>query len=342
MHVGVGPAAAAAAAAPQWAEPPPYRVSSSGVKLPTPAMFSGDNEQQNSRVESWVLAVDDWLRLSGVEQELWFDFARALLTTDGSAREWVRLEELDLRKVGKAMTWEYLANGLVAHYAPTVGNAALEVEWAGLRMGTRSTTSVKAYTDRFVALMRRLVPEHTRDTGDLLVRQRYLQGIELGYRRLYREMLGGHSVLSYNTLSEAIAAAEVAESRLHVALSRERQQDERGAYAQSSAGGSRRGYGRNSSRASTESLNGLEGHSGDDGDADAGATAPRWSQLNGFRYDPDAHQDGRYRLSEREARMLYGERRCFRCHQLHPVGFRAPPCPNLPAKSAPKPLRSSN
>ena len=314
-------------------------------------MFSGDNVQQNNRVGSWVLSVDSWFELCGVEEDRRLAYAFALLTSDGSAITWARQEEDALQNGGKHMTWVYLAHRMVAHYAPPVALAALEAEWWALRMGVRSdvvgqsTRTVKEYTDRFVYLMNSVDAKLSRNTDHSFIRQRYVQGIKDGYPALYAAMLGGRPVLHLGTLSEAIELATVVEADLGIA----RRERERASTAQPSAPSwNPRSY-RGGSRPPT-ALNALEGGGGYEADtADDAAEQQRWSapqaQLYGIRYNPDspANQDGRYRLSERDLQMLYAERRCFRCHRVHPVGRGTPKCSNLPAKSAPKPLsRSTN
>ena len=55
----------------------------------------------------------------------------------------------------------------------------------------------------------------------------------------------------------------------------------------------------------------------------------------GFRYSPGP-DDGRYKLSEEEAKMLYDENRCYRCYGQHPVGPRHPQCKTSTQKVAPE------
>jgi hypothetical protein len=61
----------------------------------------------------------------------------------------------------------------------------------------------------------RALTSHTLLTTDLLVIDRYLQGIRVGYIALWNEMKDLHSVLIYDSLGEAITGAQVAESALH-------------------------------------------------------------------------------------------------------------------------------
>ena len=323
------------------AELPPY-PSASAIKPSPPGPFTGDDEAQNAHVGGWVRQTDAWMRLSGVAPEHYVAYARMLVPARGSADEWIQQEAEQLAAMGKEMTWDYLADRMVQHYARPSADMALEAELAAIRMGIKDgphpTMSVKQYTDRFLFLLHRLMPHVTRDSADLFVRQRYEQGIRIGYPALYKAMRGGQTVLRLHTLDEWIAAAERAEADL--AISRA----ERDGAPQLGSGDRFRG----GPRAYPTALNGFEAGSDDDGGAYADAQSPQQRkgapkpQLNAFRYDPDAHDDKRYRLSEKEAQMLYREKRCYRCHKKHPVGVGHPRCTNPPATTAPRPLQASN
>jgi hypothetical protein len=175
---------------------------------------------QNERVASWVGQVNRYLRLSRVPAEDQLDTARSFITSDGSAEEWILAREEEVAFRGKGMTWDWLQEQLIQHYAQPSGAAAMQAEWQALRMGIKnadgtdtgkSTWSVKSYTNRFLHYMR-LLTTHSVQTSDVLVIDRYVMGIRTGYEALWRAMLGVQRVLTFATLQEAIDAAEVAEA----------------------------------------------------------------------------------------------------------------------------------
>jgi hypothetical protein len=317
------------------------------VKPDKPVKFTGDDAVQNLRVESWVEEVNRWLRLSNVPLDRHLDFARSFISSKGSVEEWILQKQDEVNHSNKLMTWDWLQSQLVQHYAQPAGVVALEKQWEDLVMGIKSedgkdtgksTRTVESYTNRFLFYMRRLT-DHTTQTKDILVLQRYLRGIRDGWRGLYLTMLGVQPVLRFDTLQDAIVAAQLAESELAVA---------RGDPLLSSSSPSRiyggRSFRTNDRRDVAETINNLQEEYSDEGECEPvspppAKPAPR-VKLYGFRYDPAAHSDGRYRLSEKEAKMLFEEKRCYRCHQQHPIGRGHPSCPNPVVKTAPKSLKS--
>ena len=305
-----------------------------------PDKFSGDDAQQNERVQAWVNEVNRYLRLSKIPVEDHLDYARTLFSSKGSASDWVDQREEEVTALGRTLTWEWLQRQLVEHYAQTSGEAAMEAEWMALAMGVRSadgsdtgksTRSVASYTRRFLHYLRRLTDE-TVQTSSVLVIDRYLLGIRRGYEVLWRAMLGGRIVMRFATLQDAISEAEIAESDLAAAKS--------GATSNSSLpsrflGG--HAWGTGGARAPTESLNSLEGETSDRDEGNEGAAAKPKAQLYGFRF-LTLPSDGRHVLTEAEQRMLYEQKRCYRCYGQHPVGVGKPACTKPLKKEAPRAL----
>ena len=208
------------------------------------------------------------------------------------------------------------------------------MEWQALRMGIKgadgtdtgkSTWSVKSYTNRFLHYMR-LLTTHTMQTSDVLVIDRYVMGIRTGYELLYRVMLGVQRVLRFASLQEAISAAEEAEAEISISKISARPSS-----SSSPRYGEGAGRGAGGGRAPTGSLNNLQGEYDNEGEGQE--TAPR-TEVNGFRYNPGP-ADGRHKLTEKEQRMLYDEKRCYRCYEQHPVGQRAATCTKPVMKTAP-------
>ena len=313
-----------------------------------PSKFSGDNAVQNERVASWVAEMNRFLRLSNVPSEMHLDVARGYITSDGSAQEWIVAREEEVAFLGKRLTWEWLQEQLIQHYAQPSGAAAMQAEWQALRMGIKSadgsdtgksTRTVKSYTNRFLHYMR-LLTSHTVQTSDVLVIDRYVAGIRTGYEALWRAMLGVQRVLTFATLQEAIEAAEVAEAEIAIGKINGHSSTP-SSYVHS--GGRREGEGagrgggvKSGGRATTESLNALQGET--EGEEEGQEAAPARTQVYGFRYNPGP-DDGRHRLTEKEQRMLYDEKRCYRCYGVHPVGVGKPACTKAVQKVAPKPLK---
>ena len=180
---------------------------------------------QNERVAGWVAEINRYFDLSKVPSEDRLNLARSYITSEGSAQVWIMAREEEVTFLGKRLTWDWLQSQLIQHYAQPSGPTAMQAEWQALRMGIKgvdgtdtgkSTWSVRSYTNRFLHYMR-LLTEHTAQTSDVLVIDRYVMGIRTGYEVLYRVMLGVQRlVLRFASLQEAISAAEEAEAEISI------------------------------------------------------------------------------------------------------------------------------
>jgi hypothetical protein len=333
----------------------PYIPSSRpNVRPVQPEKFTGDDATQNERVESWIKAVNVWLELADIKESQHLIWARSLIATASGASEWLTQRDDELHYEGKAMTWEWLQGQLIQHYGQPSGALAMAAEWQALRMGVKnvdgsetggkSTWTVLAYTTLFLKYMRALTP-HSIQTEEIVIIDRYVAGIKIGYETLYKVMLGVQKVLWFDTLKEAMDAAEIAEVTLTV--SRMDKRTERAALSSSSsssAGGGRyRGK-----RQPTETLNNVEGSTregepGDDsgaGSADSASPAPSEpTRVYGFQYRGPGPKDGRYPCKEAEQKILYDNGQCYRCQTIHPFGPHLPRCTLPPCKTAPKRLK---
>ena len=250
----------------------------------------------------------------------------------------------EVQCVGKAMTWPWLQTQLVQHYGGASGEAAMQAEWLGLRMGTKNadgsesggkaTRTARAYTAEFVRYMRALAPEHGLQTTSLLIKDRYLEGIRIGYPALYAVMLGNDKVLRFETLNDAIEGAQIAESDIAISKS-ERHEPLYG----SGRNDNSRGFFANRQQQASDVSN-LEGDRGE-GEKEEGGTSSNANsqrrQLYGFVYRPNS-TEGRHPLTEGEALMLYRERRCYRCYNAHQPFDGG--CAGPVQKVAPKPLKA--
>jgi hypothetical protein len=188
-----------------------------------------DDAIQNERVERWIVAVNSWLGRGRVPPEERLLCALSLFSTSGSASVWIGHKEDELEYAGKMMTWDWLQCQLMEHYGSPSGKLAMATEWQTLRMGVKSTdgtvtggkstATVAAYTALFIQYMRALTA-HNVNTSDILVIDRYVDGIKLGYEELYTVMLGEQKVLWFDSLTEAIDAAEIAEVTIKVSRMR--------------------------------------------------------------------------------------------------------------------------
>ena len=106
----------------------------------------------------------------------------------------------------------------------------------------------------------------------------------------------------------------------------------------SGSGASSKRFGDGGHDSIVRAINSLQGELSDEeeGAETAPSQGPK-AQVYGFRVISFPN-DGRYKLSEKEQRMLYDEKRCYRCYGQHPVGLRAPPCMKAVMKVAPRPL----
>jgi hypothetical protein len=324
------------------------------VKPVQPDKFTGDDATQNERVAAWIKAVNVWLELAKLNESEHLVWARSLIPPFSGASDWIDQRDDELLYEGKAMTWEWLQAQLIQHYGHPSGPIATAAEWQALRMGVKnadgtetggkSTWSVAAYTALFIKYMRALT-SHSIQTGEVVIIDRYVGGIKSGYEILYKAMLGVQKILWFDTLREAIDAAEIAEVTLTV--SRIDKRTERAASssaATSSAGGGRYHRGK---RQTTETLNSIEGSTSDEGQegvsavdsAAAGSSQTEPMRVYGFQYRGPGPKDGRYLCKEAEQRILYDNGQCYRCQTIHPVGPSAPRCLLPPCKTAPKRLK---
>jgi hypothetical protein len=297
------------------------------VRPVAPKKFSGEDEVQNAKVEAWIEELNVWLRLSRIEPAQQLDYAHGFFT--GDAITWLGQKTEEVTSVNKVMTWAWLQGQLVQQYGRASGVSAMQAEWLALRMGTKnadgtetggkSTRTVKSYTAEFIRLMRALMPGHGIQTTDLLVKDRYEQGIKSGYPALYAVMLGRDQVLRFTTLGDAIEAAEVAESDLAIGKLSHRHD--------SSYGG--RGF----HRQQAAELANMEGGMDDDTSRSEGAPSRGAAKMYGFVYRPSPN-DGRHPLTEPEMKMLYDGKRCYKCYKVHKLGS----CQAAVQKVAPRPL----
>jgi hypothetical protein len=138
-------------------------------------------------------------------------------------------------------------------------------------------------------------------------------------------------------LQEAISAAEEAEADLSITKTTSR-------WTSSSSSSSGNSRFRGNNRFGSEAVNNLqEEDSSDEGEETPSPTPSKAAskaaaKLFGFRFIA-LPSDGRYKLSEKEQRMLYDQQRCYRCYEKHPLGPRHPACYKPVMKTAPKPLK---
>jgi len=307
------------------------------VKIVTPEKFTGEDKDQCERVENWIDEVDEWLNLSDVDPVLHLDYARTLFSSKGRVRTWLRLKDDELAHANKSMTWDWLKGQLMRQYGQPSGAAAQQAEWQALRMGVKnkdgsetggkSTWTVSAYTDLFLNYMRYLT-SHTVNTTDILVIDRYVLGIKVGYDALYKVMLGVQKVLRYETLAEAIEGAHIAEVDLNIGKA-----SNRSSSSSSSSGWPTQQSRYRANRAPTEALNSVEGERSDEGEGETDSPPPSKAKVYGFVFRPSPN-DGRYKLKELEAKMLYDDKRCYRCYKAHLFGPGHPRC-SAPVQKVP-------
>ena len=287
------------------------------VKHLPPAKFSGEKAAQNARVETWISEAKIYLQANRVAPEDHL-FEISTLFCD-YALEWLSVKQEEVTVAGKVMTWEWLQAKLIEEFGRSRGRLAERAEWLTLRMGSKgtdgtdtgdkATRSVQQYTSLFTRLMRALTTQ-TRNTDDIVIIDRYCEGIKYGWPALWSEMKGVHSVLVYATLSDAIEGAEIAETQVGV----------------KNKESSHHLHGRHN----THHVNHIHSNtSADDSPSPPrspvskrrGSKKPASTTLtaNGFVYRPTGSDEGRYRLTESEARTLYEQNRCYHCYQpRHP------------------------
>ena len=311
------------------ADPPSVSVSSVYIKHTPPAKFTGEKDSQNADIEQWIDEANTYLELSRVPPSDFLAEVKGLMS--GYALKWLKDRREEVEAAHRVMTWPWLQFQLIDEFGRSTGVLAQKAEWLALRMGVKnndgtevggkSTYTVKAYTSHFTRLMRALTP-HTPLTTDLAVIDRYCEGVRIGYPTLWAEMKGMHSVLSYDTLSDAITGAQVAESALAVLKLQ---------HSSSSTYRARH----------TAQVNNIQT---DTDDSPSPPRSPLYKKrerkqstlaANAFVYKP-VTEEGRYKLSEAQQKLLYDERRCYRCYGPHHPKMGT--CPKK-MSAAPSPLK---
>ena len=303
-------------------------------------------------MERWVEAVNTWLRLSDVHPSHYLDYARGYFHTSGSASAWLQQRDEEVAHFDKEMTWEWLQHQLIQHFGQPTGVSASEAAWVALRMGEKNadgsetggaaTRTVKDYTARFCHYMR-ILTSHDVRTTEFLVITHYVEGIRLGYEALHRAMKGTQLVLRFDTLQEAIEAAQLAE--VNIAINRNYRPPHNPSATAGGGGrfGHRGGRGGGPGAAAAPALNNLQGGTGEEGETEGvaagqGKGGPAASaELYSFNYRPDTTR-GRHQLTPAEAKMLYEAKRCYRCYKVHLFGVGHPRC-EVVQKVAPQPLK---
>jgi hypothetical protein len=312
---------------------PPFRRP---IRVPVPKEFSGVDDEQNREVEAWVMKLEGYMNHERLPESDRLLVALQFLTGTNSTKWYTRKLE-ELKTAGKVATWAFIRDELICDYGQSNSVLAKEVEWKELRMGVKEAVGVKAtwtvkqYTDLFVSLMRDC-SDHDLNTKDILVIDRYVSGIQLGYPSLYTAMKGAEQILKYSTLAEAKEGAEYAEIALHTV---------RKSLASSRVSG-RPAFPTSVSRspAGVEVSN-LYGELQDDAAATstlgAGDEEQPGVSANVFTSRPSS--DGRHHLTPAEKALLYEGKRCYRCYAVHPFGPGKPRCSKPVQKVAPVPLK---
>jgi hypothetical protein len=300
-------------------DPVPVPSSSSASnyhrKYNPPVKFTGDKDTQNAAVEQWIIEVNKYMKLTHVPLNEQLEEATFLLS--GYALKWYTEKEEELQHEGLVMTWGWLQGQLIENFGRSTGQVAERAQWAVLVMGIKNTDgthtggkatyTVKSYTDLFTRFMKSLT-SHTLLTHDIVVIDRYTRGIQVGYPALWSEMKAQSKQSidpQYDTLTEAITAAELAESALSVSK-----------IQQSSVSSSHH-------RAHQTRVNNMESTT-DDSPPHSPVNRRRQKKpstltANGFVYRPVSSDEGRYQLSESEQKSLYDHNRCYHCYQpRHP------------------------
>lgn len=291
---------------------PSIFVSSVHIKHTPPAKFTGEKDSQNADIEQWIDEANTYLELSRVPPSDFLAEVKGLMS--GYALKWLKDRREEVEAAHRVMTWPWLQLQLIDEFGRSTGVLAQKAEWLALRMGVKntdgtevggkSTYTVKAYTSHFTRLMRALTP-HTPLTTDLAIIDRYCEGVRIGYPTLWAEMKGMHSVLSYDTLSDAITGAQVAESALSVLK-----------LQHSSSSNYRARH--------TTQVNSIQSNTDDSPSPPRSPISKKREKkqstvtANAFVYKP-VTEEGRYKLTEAQQKVLYDERRCYRCYgRLHP------------------------
>ena len=235
----------------------------------------------------------------------WTNWTIPVLTSH-YALEWYRVKKEEVAAQSKVMTWDWLVERLIDEFGRSRGRLAERAEWMALKMGNKNadgsetgdkaTYPVKDYTALFSRLMRTLTGQ-TNVTQDIVIIDRYCEGIRIGYPALWTEMKGVHAVLVYGTLNDAIVGAELAETQLGLRI---------------------KDTSHHRSRHHTQ-VNHIHSSSRADDSPSPSPSPPRSPvsrrrpkkpststvTANGFVYRPVGSEEGRYRLSESEQRSLY-------------------------------------
>jgi hypothetical protein len=285
------------------------------IKHLPPAKFSGEKAAQNARIETWISEAKIYLQANHIAPKDHL-FEISTLFCD-YALEWLAMKEEEVALQKRAMTWEWLQIRMIEEFGRSRGRLAERAEWMALKMGNKgtdgtdtgdkATRTVQQYTSLFTRLMRALTTQ-TRNTEDIVIIDRYCEGIKNGWPALWSEMKGTHAVLVYVTLADAIEGAEIAETQLGV-RSKESSHHHHG-------------------RHHTHHVNHIHSNTSmDDSPSPPRSPVNRRRQrkpsttltANGFVYRPVGAEEGRYRLSESEMKALYEQNRCYHCYQpRHP------------------------
>jgi hypothetical protein len=299
--------------------------SSPHVKLTPPKKFSGSDEKQNLDVENWIQELEHHLKMSGVPTDEYLEWCLSFLC--GPAITWHRQKAMEVAEAGKLMTWSWLQQQLIKDYGLANGAVAMKAEWEALRMGAhgdKATRTVAQYTNLFNTLMMALT-DHTHLTRDLLVIDRYVRGIKDGYPALHAAMLGKDKILNYDTLSEAVEGAQLAEAELAISKT------SRSVYSSQSS--------RLPQRAAAVEVSNLFGELEDEtATSDPGGEGQPNQSVNVVTVTARPSSDGRHKLTAAEKQMLYEGKRCYRCYAVHPFGAGKPKCNKPVQKVAPAPL----
>jgi hypothetical protein len=287
------------------------------VKLIPPAKFTGDKDTQNAEVEQWIEEVNIYLDLSGVSASRHLPLITGYLS--GYALKWLREKREEVEAENKIMTWEWLQTQLIEDFGRSTGQLAERAEWLNLKMGVKNsdgtqtggkaTYTVKAYWTLFSRFMRALTIQNNQ-TRDIVIIDRFCEGIRIGYPALWNEMLGNNTVVAYDTLDDAKTAALVAETHLTVSKTQ-----------QSSSSFSSSSH----HRAHHTHVNQMQSNTDDSPSPPRSPVAKRREKkphstltAYGFVYRP-VTEEGRYKLSETQQKTLYDENRCYHCYQpRHP------------------------
>ena len=307
------------------------------VKTPLPAPFTSVDQQQNRDVKAWIAQLDNYLSAFGLSPADYLSKATAYLT--GKAFNWLSNKKAEVAAAGKVVTWEWLCTQLILDFAQASGGAALHAEWKALTMGShgrgdpsKATRTVRQYTSLFVELMTALTP-HQITTNELTIIDKYVEGIERGYPRLYAVMKGAELQLQYKSLLEARDAAALAESQIAAADVSSDRRDRHSSSRPTHINNTYTVLDDGEAETEDDSPDQVEGKP---------KTASSINRLDGSSSSGGRQgkmpNDGRHILTAAEKDMLYKDKRCYRCYGQHPFGRHVPRCDKPVQKAAPRPL----